>query len=130
MAKEYSVSGGGITVANGRVYVGSDDANLTAYDATGSTNCTAGTCTPLFTATTGGAVTVAGSRRARPPGGCGLDHRRVRSPHAVTAEDWNGYFTRRRVTPANSSASSANRSREPAVAALSRPEACGSNCSA
>ena len=45
-------------VANGVVYVGSDDSKLYAFDAAGNTNC--GTppniCFPLWTATTGGVV--------------------------------------------------------------------------
>jgi outer membrane protein assembly factor BamB len=46
-------------VANGRAYVGSDDGKLYAFDAAGATNCAAGpprTCSPLWTAATGGAV--------------------------------------------------------------------------
>ena len=46
-------------VANGAVYVGSDDGKLYAFDAAGVTNCSAGpprTCSPLWTAATGGAV--------------------------------------------------------------------------
>jgi hypothetical protein len=46
-------------VANGVVYVGSNDHNLYAFDAAGVTNCsgTPTTCTPLLAATTGGFVT-------------------------------------------------------------------------
>jgi outer membrane protein assembly factor BamB len=45
-------------VANGVVYVGSDDHNLYAFDATGNTNCSGSpkTCSPLWTAPTGGSV--------------------------------------------------------------------------
>jgi len=45
-------------VANGVVYVGSDDRKLYAFDAAGVTNCsgTPKTCTPLWTAITGGEV--------------------------------------------------------------------------
>ena len=45
-------------VANGVVYVGSDDDKLYAFDAAGKTNCNSMTqsCNPLWTATTGGAV--------------------------------------------------------------------------
>ncbi|MDP1807650.1 MAG: PQQ-binding-like beta-propeller repeat protein, partial [Acidimicrobiales bacterium] len=46
-------------VANGTVYVGSDDGKLYAFDAAGVTNCSAGpprTCSPLWTAATGGAI--------------------------------------------------------------------------
>ncbi|HET7722252.1 MAG TPA: PQQ-binding-like beta-propeller repeat protein, partial [Acidimicrobiales bacterium] len=46
-------------VAGGSVYVGSDDGKLHAFDAAGVTNCSAGpprTCSPLWTAATGGAV--------------------------------------------------------------------------
>ena len=45
-------------VANGVVYVGSDDGNVYAYDARGQVNCSAQskTCTPLWSASTGGAV--------------------------------------------------------------------------
>jgi outer membrane protein assembly factor BamB len=43
-------------VANGIVYVGSNDSKLYAFDATGSVNCsgTPKTCAPLWTAATGG----------------------------------------------------------------------------
>jgi outer membrane protein assembly factor BamB len=46
------------TVANGVVYVGSDDHKVYAFDAAGTTNCsgTPKTCAPLWTATTGGVV--------------------------------------------------------------------------
>jgi outer membrane protein assembly factor BamB len=46
-------------VAGGTVYVGSDDGKLYAVDAAGVANCSAGpprTCSPLWTAATGGAV--------------------------------------------------------------------------
>lgn len=46
-------------VSNGVVYVGSFDSKLYAFDAAGTTNCTAGppkTCSPLWTATTNGSV--------------------------------------------------------------------------
>ena len=47
-------------VANGTVYVGSWNAKLYAFDAAGSTNCSAGatgkTCTPLWTAATPGSI--------------------------------------------------------------------------
>jgi len=43
-------------VAEGVVYVGSDDGKLYAFDAAGVTGCTAGVCTPLWTATTGSKV--------------------------------------------------------------------------
>jgi hypothetical protein len=45
-------------VANGVVYVGSEDTKLYAFDAAGTTNCsgTPKTCNPLFTAATGGGV--------------------------------------------------------------------------
>src|SRR5207237_1141420 len=45
-------------VANGTVYVGSEDGNLYAFDAAGTTNCsgTPKACSPLLTATTGGVV--------------------------------------------------------------------------
>ena len=46
-------------VAGGTVYVGSDDGKLHAFDAAGVTNCSAApprTCSPLWTAATGGAV--------------------------------------------------------------------------
>ena len=45
-------------VVGGVVYVGSTDGKLYAFDATGTTNCTGTptTCTPLWTATTGGAI--------------------------------------------------------------------------
>jgi outer membrane protein assembly factor BamB len=45
-------------VANGIVYVGSDDHNLYAFDATGNTNCsgTPKTFTPLWTGGTGGNI--------------------------------------------------------------------------
>jgi outer membrane protein assembly factor BamB len=45
-------------VANGVVYVGSEDHDLYAFDAAGSTGCsgTPKTCTPLWTAATGAAV--------------------------------------------------------------------------
>ncbi len=46
-------------VAGGTVYVGSDDGKLYAFDAAGVANCSAGspgTCSPLWTAATGGAV--------------------------------------------------------------------------
>src|SRR5205823_9213817 len=45
-------------VANGTVYVGFNDFKLYAFDAAGTTNCsgTPKTCSPLWTATTGGAV--------------------------------------------------------------------------
>jgi len=47
-------------VANGTVYVGSWNAKLYAFDAAGSANCSAGatgkTCTPLWTAATGGSI--------------------------------------------------------------------------
>jgi outer membrane protein assembly factor BamB len=45
-------------VANGVVYVGSDDGKLYAFDAAGVTNCsgTPKTCSPLWTATIGGEV--------------------------------------------------------------------------
>ena len=42
--------------SNGVVYVGSNDAKLYAFDANGVTNCSGGACTPLWTATTGGAI--------------------------------------------------------------------------
>ena len=40
--------------ATGRVYVGSTDGKLYAFDAAGVTNCSAGVCSPLWTAATGG----------------------------------------------------------------------------
>lgn len=45
-------------VANGVVYVGSDDHNLYAFDAAGAMNCSGApkACAPLWTATTGGPV--------------------------------------------------------------------------
>src|SRR5499427_5493874 len=45
-------------VANGVVYVGSNDHNLYAFDAAGVTNCsgTPTTCAPLWSATTGGSM--------------------------------------------------------------------------
>jgi outer membrane protein assembly factor BamB len=45
-------------VANGVVYVGSDDHNLYAFDAAGNISCSGSpkTCAPLWTAATGGAV--------------------------------------------------------------------------
>jgi outer membrane protein assembly factor BamB len=45
-------------VANGVVYVGSDDHKLYAFDAAGSTGCsgTPKSCSPLATATTNGVV--------------------------------------------------------------------------
>ena len=45
-------------VANGVVYVGSDDTNLYAFDAAGVTGCggTPKTCTPLLAADTGSFV--------------------------------------------------------------------------
>jgi outer membrane protein assembly factor BamB len=45
-------------VANGVVYVGSEDHNLYAFDATGTTNCSGSpkSCSPLWTARTGGAI--------------------------------------------------------------------------
>jgi outer membrane protein assembly factor BamB len=47
-------------VANGVVYVGSDDGKLYAFDAAGATNCAGSpkTCAPLWTATTGEAVSL------------------------------------------------------------------------
>ena len=46
---------GSPAVGNGKVYIGSDDNKLYAFDAAGNTNCTGSpkTCTPLWTATTG-----------------------------------------------------------------------------
>jgi outer membrane protein assembly factor BamB len=46
------------TVANGIVYIGSQDANLYAFDAAGNTNCsgTPKTCSPLWTALTDGRI--------------------------------------------------------------------------
>ena len=47
------------SVAGGTVYVGSDDGKLYAFDAAGMTNCSPGsprTCSPVWTAATGGAV--------------------------------------------------------------------------
>jgi len=46
------------TVANGLVYVGSQDSKVYAFDAAGTTGCAGATktCTPLWSATTGGAV--------------------------------------------------------------------------
>src|SRR4051812_40538695 len=44
-------------VAEGVVYVGSNDGKLYAFDATGVSGCTASTCAPLWTAATGGAIT-------------------------------------------------------------------------
>ena len=48
-------SSGSPAVANGVVFVGSDDHKLYAFDAAGTTSCsgTPKTCTPLWTATTG-----------------------------------------------------------------------------
>ena len=45
-------------VANGVVYVGSEDGNLYAFDAAGTTNCSGMpvTCTPLWSVATGGPV--------------------------------------------------------------------------
>jgi outer membrane protein assembly factor BamB len=46
-------------VANGVLYVGSDDGNLYAFDTRGKQDCSAGspvTCTPLWKATTGGPI--------------------------------------------------------------------------
>lgn len=45
-------------MANGVVYVGSDDFSLSAYDASGSRRCSGRTsiCTPLWTTTTGNNV--------------------------------------------------------------------------
>src|SRR5207248_1805767 len=58
-----STSASGITgsspaVVNGVVYIGSFDFKLYAFDATGSSGCsgTPKTCTPLWTATTGGSI--------------------------------------------------------------------------
>lgn len=55
-------AGGGVysspAVAGGTAYLGSDDGKLYAFDASGVTNCSAGpprTCSPLWTAVTGGA---------------------------------------------------------------------------
>ena len=44
-------------VANGVVYVGSDDSHLYAFDAAGKTECTAASCLPLWTSQTGAAIT-------------------------------------------------------------------------
>lgn len=43
-------------VANGVVYVGSDDGSVYAYDAAGATNCTAGDCSPLWSVSTTGPI--------------------------------------------------------------------------
>jgi outer membrane protein assembly factor BamB len=47
------------SVANNKVFVGSDDKNVYAFDSAGNTNCVAGTpriCSPLWTASTGDLV--------------------------------------------------------------------------
>jgi outer membrane protein assembly factor BamB len=50
--------GGAPAIANGVVYVGSDDDHLYAFDVAGTTNCsgTPKTCSPLWKAATGGDV--------------------------------------------------------------------------
>jgi hypothetical protein len=54
----YSGTSFAAAVANGVVYIGSDDHKLYAFDATGNTNCSGvpKTCPPLWTATTGDIV--------------------------------------------------------------------------
>jgi outer membrane protein assembly factor BamB len=60
--------GGTPAVANGVVYTVSGDGTLSAFDASGSTNCsgtvTAKTCTPLWTSATGGSGYVTSSSPA------------------------------------------------------------------
>lgn len=57
-----AVTGGAVysspSVAGGMVYVGSDDGRLYAFDAAGSSNCSASpkVCTPLWTGTVGAAI--------------------------------------------------------------------------
>jgi outer membrane protein assembly factor BamB len=52
-------AGASPAVANGMVYIGANNGTFDAFDATGSTNCTAGppkTCAPLWTASTGSTI--------------------------------------------------------------------------
>lgn len=53
-----AVSASSPAVAGGKVYIGSDDGNLYAFDAVGVTNCSGSprTCVPLWTGPTGGGV--------------------------------------------------------------------------
>jgi outer membrane protein assembly factor BamB len=51
-------------VANGVVYVGTENENLLAFDAAGNIGCSAppsSTCNPLWTATTGGSLSASSS---------------------------------------------------------------------